>query len=232
MNKNGKTSSFVMGLIAGSLNIIIGIIVLIAGVAATSIASSYGANIFDSIWPVALVFVLTIINLVGGCVVSASRIAGGVMMMVTGLPLLILFIIFTINLTSQLSDFGYYSYGYSGTVIVIAVLIFITELLSIIAAIIAFSGPKAFVPSYGQPYQGYGQQPYQGYGQQPYQSYPQQRQYQGYPQQPYQGYGQQPYQGYGQQPYQGYPQQPAQAPVQPQPPAAAPDQSSETPADL
>ncbi len=231
MNKKGKTSSFVMGLIAGSLNIILGIIVLIAGVAATSVASSYGANIFDSIWIVALIFVFTIINLVGGCVVSGNRIAGGVMMMVTGLPLLILFIIGTINVTSTLSDISYYSYGYSGTVIVVAVLMIITELLSVIAAIIAFSGPKAYVPAYGQPYQGYGQQPYQGYGQQPYQGYPQQRPYQGYPQQPYQGYSQQPYQGYGQQP-QSYPQQPAQAPVQPQPSTAATDQSSETPVDL
>lgn len=232
MNRKGKTSAFVLGLIAGIFNIIIGLIVLLVGTSFVSMASSYEASVFTSFWVFALMFLFAIINLIGGCVVLSNRIAGGVMMMVTGLPLLILFIIGTVSATSAISDYSY-SYGYEGTTLVVGIIMIIIELLSVIAAIVAFSGPKAgYAPAYGQPYPGYGQQPYQGYGQQPpYQGYNQQP-YQGYVQQPpYQGYAQQPYQGYGQQPNQGYaPQQTVQTPAPPQ--QTVPDQGDETPTDM
>ena len=244
MNKKGKTSAFAMGLTAGILNVIIGIIVIIIGTTATSVAASYDADIFGAFWIFALIFLITIVNLVGGCVVSGSRIAGGVMMIATSLPLLVIFIIGTINATTEMS----YSYYSDSPVLAVGIIMIIIELLSVFAAIIAFSGPKAFAPQ--QPYQGFGQQPYQGYQQQPYQGY-QQQPYQGYQQQqPYQGYGQQqPYQGYQQQqPYQGYQQQqPYQGYQQQQPyqgygqqtpehtpaqPSTVPEQSDETPTDM
>ncbi len=214
MNKKGKTSAFVMGLIAGILNMIMGILMIFVATAA-SMSSSYGATITTA-WMLALVVILTIINLVGGCVVLSNRIAGGVLMMISGLPMLIIFIVNTVNFTSIIPDFSYYSYGYGSQVLVVAVFMMIIELLSIIAAIIAFSGPKAFAPYYGQPYPGYGQPPFPGYGQPPYQ---------GYGQPPYQGYARPPQQGYGQQP-------PAQAPAPPQQTAVVPDQNDDAPVDM
>ena len=229
MNQKGKTSAFIMGLIAGIFNIILGIILLLGGLVASSVTYMLNFSAETSMIGIifGLVFVVTIVNLVGGCVVGSHRIAGGVMMMVSSLPLLIVSLISVIGSAMA----SYYDYDSAG--LLFGVFILIIELLSVIAAIIAFSGPKAFSVPYGQPYQGYGQPPYQSYP-----GY-------GYPQQPYQGYGQPPYQGYGQQPYQSYPQQgysqppaPASQPQsieqtagQPQP-TAPPDDSGSTTQDM
>ena len=233
MNQKGKTSAFIMGLIAGIFNIILGIILLLGGLVASSVTYMLNFSAETSMIGIifGLVFVVTIVNLVGGCVVGSHRIAGGVMMMVSSLPLLIVSLISVIGSAMA----SYYDYDSAG--LLFGVFILIIELLSVIAAIIAFSGPKAFSVPYGQ---GYGQPPYQpypgyGYPQQPYPGYGQPPQ--GYAQQPYQGYGQQPYQSY---PQQGYSQPPAsaaqpqsaeQASGQPQP-TTPPDNSSGTTQDM
>ncbi len=210
MNKRGRMSAFVMGLIAGIFNMIIGIIVFLAGMFTVSTSSMFGLdNAAGAAWIVVfLVFIVVIFNLIGGCIVRSNRVAGGVMMLVTGVPLFILSLIGTLGTTAAYSYS--YSYGYSdfNASLIVCIFIMVIELLSIIAGIIAFVPPSnanAYA-QYGQPYPGYGQP----YGQQPYPGYPQQP----YGQPPYQANapqpnGQQPYQGYAQQPpYQGYAQQP------------------------
>jgi|GEM_PF-2822533 len=211
MNKRGRTSAFVMGLIAGIFNMIIGIIVFFAGMFTVSTTSMFGLdNAAGAAWLVIfLVFMVVIFNLIGGCIVRSNRIAGGVMMLVTGIPLLIFSFIVTLGTTAAYS----YSYYYDATSLIVGISVMAIELLSVIAGIVAFVPPsQANAYTQYQPYPGYGhpygQQPYQGYIQQPH---GQQQPYQGYAQQPY---GQQPlYQGYTQQPdaqqplYQGYVQQ-------------------------
>jgi hypothetical protein len=181
---------------------IIGIVVFLAGMFTVSSTSMFGwNNAAGAAWLVIfLVFIVVILNLIGGCIVRSNRIAGGVMLLVTGLPLFIVSLIGTLGTVSAMSYS--YSYAYSDYTagLIVGIFVMVVELLSIIAGIIAFVPPSnanAYA-QYGQPYPGYGQP----YGQQPYQ---------GYAQQPYQGYAQQPY---GQQPYQGYAQQPQQAPYQ------------------
>jgi len=242
MNKRGRTSAFIMGLIAGIFNMILGIVVFLAGMFTVSASSMFGLNhAAGAAWLVIfLVFIVVIFNLIGGCIVRSNRIAGGVMMLVTGMPLLIFSLIATLSATAAYS----YSYYYDSTSLIVGIFVMAIELLSIIAGIIAFVPPSnanAYA-QYSQPYPGYGQPygqpPYQGYaqqpyGQQPYQGYPQQP----YGQQPYQGYPQQqqnaqqpPYQGYTQQPdvqqppYQGYTQQPDVQPTEPQAEPANPIQ--------
>jgi hypothetical protein len=234
-----------MGLIAGIFNMILGIIVFLAGMFTVSASSLFGLNnAAGAAWLVIfLVFIVVIFNLIGGCIVKSNRIAGGVMMLVTGMPLLIFSLIVTLSATAAYS----YSYYYDSTSLILGIFVMVIELLSVIAGIIAFVPPsQTKYAQYSQPYPGYGQPygqpPYQGYaqqpyGQQPYQGYPQQpycqQPYQGYPQQqqntqqpPYQGYTQQPdtpppYQGHTQQPdtqqpYQGHTQQPDAQPTEPQ----------------
>ncbi len=188
MDKRGRTSAFVLGLIAGIFNILLSIIFLFAGIVASAGSSLLGlGSATGIIWAIlALAFIAAIINLIGGCICRSNRTAGGVMMLVTALPLLILSLIGLISLGA------YPYYGLEGSII-LCVFLLIIELLSIAGAVLAFVPPKTTGYSYGQPYPGYGQMPY---GQQPYQ---------GYAQQPYQNYAQQPYQGYGQPPY-GQPQ--------------------------
>lgn len=221
MNKRGRTSAFVMGLIAGIFNMIFGIIVFFAGMFTVSTSSMFGwDNAAGAAWIVIfLVFIVVIFNLIGGCIVRSNRVAGGVMMLVTGMPLFIFSLIVTLGATATYS----YSYYYDSTTLILGIFVMIIELLSIIGGIIAFVPPSHTntYAQYVQPYPGYGQpfgqQPYPGYPQQPYGQPP----YQGNAQQPpCQGYTQQPntqqppYQGYVQQPntqqppYQGYVQQP------------------------
>lgn len=216
MNKKGRTSAFVLGLISGIFNMIIGLILIFVGTTLFSELSGFGMiDASGILWIFVLLFVVTIINLVGGCIVLSRRVAGGVMMLSTGLPLLILFIVGTVSTTSALSSFGYL-YSFDDTALIVGGIMILIELLSVIAAIIAFVPPKnAYPPTYSQAYPGYRQPPYMP----PYQGYGQQPPYQGYARQPY---GQQPpYQGYAPQPgqpvqppYQGYAPQPGQ-PVQP-----------------
>ncbi len=206
MNKRGRTSAFVMGLIAGIFNMIIGIIVFFAGMFIVSSTSMLGPDsAAGATWLVIfLVFIVVIFNLIGGCVVRSNRVAGGVMMLVTGVPLLIFSLIATLGAVSAIPYSYSYTYDVNNLAFFGGIVLMVVELLSVIAGIIAFVPPNnanAYA-HFGQPYPGYAPQPY---GQQPYQGYPQQQPYQGYPQQ--QPYSQQPYQGYPQQPYQSYTQQ-------------------------
>jgi hypothetical protein len=102
-----------------------------------------------------LYFAFSLINLIGGCVVRRSRVAGGVMMIITSLPFLLLsFILMAIpNVTGP-----------------ILFLYFPFQVMSFIASIIAFVPPRTpsvqpnvyqrppyGPPSYAQPF---GQAPY------------------------------------------------------------------------
>ena len=208
MNTHAKTSAFVMGLIAGIINVLAAILVIIA--MADPISSSLTGGGFAGgglmynqttiIFYIAFI-VLSVINLIGSAVCKTQRIAGGVMMLITALALLAFWIYF-------ISLFGFaFSYLPFHYVIIVIVLV-VAQLLSIIAAIICFTRPK--MPMYGQPY---GQPPYgQPYGQPPYGQPP---------------YGQ-PYQQppYGQPYQQAQPAQPSY-PQQPQPVQAEPVEPAE-----
>ena len=221
MNKRGRTSAFVMGLIAGIFNMIIGVFILFIGMFTVCSTSMFGLYDFTGVaWLVIFfVFIVVIFNLIGGCIVRSNRVAGGVMMLVTGIPLFVLSLIGTLGATTA------FSYYYDATTLIVGIFLMVVELLSIIAGIVAFVPPssaKAYA-QYGQPYPGYGQPyspPYQAYAQQPN------------AQQPYQGYGQQPYQSYAQQPnpqqqpYQGYAPQP-DAQQQPYQAAQKPENSQQ-----
>ncbi len=227
MNKRGRTSAFVMGLIAGIFNMIIGVFIFFIGMFTVSSTSMFGLYDFTGVaWLVIFfVFIVVIFNLIGGCIVRSNRVAGGVMMLVTGLPLFILSLIGTLGATTAYS----FSYYYDATTLIVGIFLMVIELLSIIAGIVAFVPPSSakVYAQYGQPYPGYGQPyspPYQAYAQQPNAQQP----YQGYapnPQQPYQGFVQQP--NLQQQPYQGYAPQP-DAQQQPYPAAQKPENSQQT----
>lgn len=232
MNKRGRTSAFVMGLIAGIFNMIIGVFIFFIGMFTVSSTSMFGLYDFTGVaWLVIFfVFIVVIFNLIGGCIVRSNRVAGGVMMLVTGLPLFILSLIGTLGATTAYS----FSYYYDATTLIVGIFLMVIELLSIIAGIVAFVPPSSakVYAQYGQPYPGYGQSygqqpyspPYQAYAQQPNTQQP----YQGYapnPQQSYQGFVQQP--NLQQQPYQGYAPQP-DAQQQPYPAAQKPENSLQT----
>ena len=185
MNKRGRTSAFVLGLISGIINLIIGIIMLLGVLIATQTIAFYfgyatGITIIGIIF-----FIITVLNFIGGTTCKNNRIAGGVLMLVSAIPLLLVGVLFVT------ASFG---------LLLIPIVFLLIQLLSLIAAILAFipvsrNQYTQYAGQYGQ--QPSGQPPYQ---QQPYQQQP-------YQQQPYQ---QQPYQ---QQPY-GQPLQPQQQPYQ------------------
>jgi hypothetical protein len=230
MYNRAKTSAFVLGLIGGILNTLFAILALIGLMAALEFASSY----LDATGPiilVAAVILVCIVNLVGACICRNKRVAGGTIMIITASLLLIYLII---SMSSPYSGFGM-----TIETTIVQILWIITQLMSIIGAILCFTPgrPVQYQPQYGQPYgqppygQPYGQPPY-GQPQQPY-GQPQYGQHN-----PYQQYGQQPqnaqqYQQYGQpqnaQQYQqqyGQPQQPYAQPYQPQ---YQPQEQAQTP---
>jgi heme exporter protein D len=208
MKRRGRTAAFVLGLIAGIINIILGVIVLILGGLAAGAASSFSSFFSMSnfgfgtgmIWLiVSIFFVVTLLNLIGGCIVRRSRVAAGVLMLITSIPLI------CVGLVALAVP------GSAGPLLIIYLLV---QAMSFIAAIIAFiprSANKAPLNTYQQP--SYGQPPYgqPSYGQPTY----------GQPQ-----YGQPPYQQ-PQPPY-GQPQPPAYQPPygQPQPQSARPGSHS------
>jgi hypothetical protein len=140
MNRQGRVAAFVLGLIAGIFNIIYGVIIFILGGVTLgsvgSLASAFGLGyMYNMSTGVAwfllfLYFAFSLINLIGGCIVRRSRVAGGVMMIITSLPFLILSLILMAipNVTGP-----------------ILFLYFPFQVMSFIASIIAFVPPR--VPS-------------------------------------------------------------------------------------
>lgn len=202
MYNRARTPGFVLGLIGGILNVIISLLVMIATFSILDDISGY----IDTTGPVLILVAITlvcILNLVGAGICRNRRIAGGVMMLITGTALLIYLII---SLANPLSSAVL---GAEAASMVFMVIWLIADVLSITGAIICLvpGGPVQYRQPYGQPPYGqpygqppYGQPPYgQPYGQPPYGQPP-------YGQPPY---GQQnPYQQpYSQPPY-GQPQQP------------------------
>lgn len=190
MNQRAKTPAFVLGLIGGILNAVFSIFLVFGTIELLAYA-----DYFDLTLPILIivaVILVCIMNLIGACVCRNRRTVGGALMLISG-GLLFIYLIFSII------DGGTSIPG--GTAVVIVWMI--AEILSIIGAIMCFTGSGAPVQyqTYGQPYG----QPYQPYGQsqQPYAQPPY-----GQPQQPYaqQPYGQPQQQPYAQPPY-GQPQQ-------------------------
>lgn len=159
MNKRGRTSAFVMGLISGIINIFMGIIMLLSFLTLDSFTSHslFGLAGFDSNMAVigVLFYLVTVLNLIGGCICRKKRVFGGVLMLITALPLLVLSIV-------SLSASSLYG---APTVLL---LILLVELLSLISAIISFVPRNE--SKYGRPYQKpYQRQTYQQqFQQQPY----------------------------------------------------------------
>ena len=160
MNRRGRTAALVLGLISGIINIIIGVIVLILGGlaagAAGSLSSFFGLSYFGwgagVIWLVVTVFfVVTLLNLIGGCIVRRSRVAAGVLMIITSIPL------FCVGLIALAIPDA------AGPLLFMYLLV---QLMSFIAAIIAFVPPSVK----STPHNVYQQQPYgqPPYGQPPY----------------------------------------------------------------
>lgn len=171
MNRRGRTAAFVLGLIAGIINIILGVIVLILGGLAASAASSLSSFFSMSyfgfgtgmIWIIVTIyFVISLLNLIGGCIVRRSRVAAGVLMLITSIPLICV---------------GLIALAVPGSAGPLLILYLLVQAMSFIAAIIAFiprSAIKTPLNTYGQPSYGqpqYGQPSYSQpqYGQPPYQ---------------------------------------------------------------
>ena len=139
-----------MGLIAGIFNMIIGIIVFLAGMFTVSSSSVFGlGGVAGIAWLIVLlVFIVVLFNLIGACIVRSNRIAGGVMMLVTGLPLLVFSVLSMINTLGATALYSY-SYYYDATGLIVGIFIMIIELLSVIAGIIAFV-PRSNANAYTQ----------------------------------------------------------------------------------
>lgn len=165
MNKKGRTSAFVLGLISGIFNMLLSLFLFLFGIIASTGTIPFSPFLdVQSLLGlllalVILIFVAALINLIGGCICRRSRTVGGVMMLITALPLLIVFFAGVVSVTT---------YPYYGTEGAFAFLIFylLIQVMSIIGAIIAFIPPKDAVcayPSYTEqpPYAPYGGQPYQ-----------------------------------------------------------------------
>lgn len=190
MYSRAKTSAFVLGLVGGILNGIFAIFALIGLIVALDYARGY-MEVGQIILFLVLVLVC-ILNLVGACVCRNRRTAGGVLMLVSSILLLITLVLAAIGLS--LSSIGMFSEG----AVPVLVIWLTAQVLSVIGAILCFTGPAApaYMPQYGQPYPPYAA-PYQPYGQ---------------PQQPYGA----PYYGQPQQPAYQQPYQPPQQPPQQQ----------------
>jgi hypothetical protein len=192
MYNRTKTPAFVLGLFSGSINAFLGIIALVILISLSSTLSQF-SYVYDAT-PQILLFIgiilVCFLNYIGALVCMRKRIAGGAIMLITAILLLILTIIVLSNVAESASNpFGNSSsdlFGYAspfgalssvGTVVI--VLWIIIELVSVTGAILCFSParPNAYMPIYNQPYgqplyqQPYGQpNPYQQpYGQQPQQ---------------------------------------------------------------
>lgn len=188
MNR-AKTSALVLGLIGGSINAFIALLLSITLFASISQLSEYSSFYYDptpQLLLLAAFIIVCLLNFIGALTCIRRRVAGGVLMLITGILLLVAILIGL----SSIADSAGYMYGLSSTVIIAFVVVYmIVEILPIIGAILCFS-PNIQYITYRQPYgQPYGQ---------PYQQ----------PQQPYGQPYQQPQQPYGQ-PYQ-QPQQPQQ----------------------
>lgn len=196
-NKIGRISAFVMGLIAGIIHGIFGILAALAIFLAGGFMGGFFGSFFYGLGSITIVigiviFFIALFNLIGGCIVRSSRIAGGVFMLLTSLPIII---------------FSLFSYA--------MIFITITGLLSLTAAILAFI---PYSDRYKQLYISRKQKTTPG--QQQYYQQQQYQQQQYAPQQPQPYAPQQPQQPYApQQPY--TPQQP-QPYAAPQPSTAPP----------
>lgn len=84
MKSKGATFAFVAGLTAGIFNLLIGLNALLGAL----IMQSY-AGVADTMTVALVLMVITGVNFAGGCVCRVNRIVGGVMMLVTALPMLI-----------------------------------------------------------------------------------------------------------------------------------------------
>lgn len=175
MNQRAKTPAFVLGLIGGIINVINTLLLLIVMIPTLSYISAYLSSpdtivtipalsqIFgyisspDIIGPIlilVLLFLASVVNLIGACVCRNKRITGGLMMVITGGVLLIYLIIAFTN------PYSIASIGAESSAIVILSIWVIGLLLSITGGIMCLTGSGAPVqyPVYGQPY---GQPPYQ-----------------------------------------------------------------------
>lgn len=150
MKKRGRTSAFIMGLIAGIINILFGLLLIFALIALSIGANALFGYIDFSILIVActVLILITILNLIGGAVCKSNRVVGGVFMVVTAFLLLIVCIAAIANMSMS-----YYSDGSE----VLFVFLILTQLLSITAAILSFIPVKQ--PPQSAPY---GYDPYTG----------------------------------------------------------------------
>jgi len=100
MNKKiGRVSATVMGLIAGIIHGIGGIILSLFILLTGGLTSSFFGNVFGNfsyaiggivIVVGIVIFVIALLNLIGGCIVRSSRIAGGVLMIITAIPIIVM----------------------------------------------------------------------------------------------------------------------------------------------
>jgi hypothetical protein len=179
-NRIGRVSATVLGLIAGIIHGILGIVlalaVFITGGLTGGLFSSFLGDVGYLISGVIIVvgivvFVIALLNLIGGCIVRSSRIAGGVLMLITSIPIII------VSIAGAWTS-------------IFMVFLLITGLMSLTAAILAFVPYSARYKQlyverkqkrFNQNAQQYQQQqPYQ----QPYQPQQQPYQPQQQPQQP------------------------------------------------
>lgn len=203
MIKKGRTSAFVMGLIAGIVNLLIGVFLLLAGLLSTPEFGSVLTTVetsTDVFLFVGVFFTVTLVNLIGGSICKSNPILGGIFMLITALPMLVLSILFIYALSYIGVNFFY-------------VFFLLIQLLSLTGAIISFVPKK--VQMYSAPYGQYGQQPYgqyeQPYGQYGQQPYGQAQQQQAYAQQQQQAHAQQQAYQQAQAQQQAHAQQQAQA---------------------
>ena len=84
MKSKGASFAFVAGLTAGIFNLLIGLNALLGAL----MMQSFGAT-SDTIVVGLVLMIVTAVNFAGGCVCRVNRIVGGLMMLVTALPMLI-----------------------------------------------------------------------------------------------------------------------------------------------
>lgn len=98
-NKIGRVSATVLGLITGIIHGVFGIIFALLIFLAGSFTGVFLNNILGNFSHVMsgvlivvgiIVFAIALLNLIGGCIVRSSRIAGGVLMLVSSIPIIII----------------------------------------------------------------------------------------------------------------------------------------------
>ncbi len=168
MNSRAKTSALVLGLIGGSINVFIASLLSIVLIALiprlTQYSSYYGEYSFyydptPQILIYAAIIIVCLLNFIGALTCIRRRIAGGVLMLITGILLLFVVILAFTN-TSASAGYMYAGFG-SPVIIAFAAIIMIAEVLPIIGAVLCFSPANRYI-TYGQPY---GQPYAQPYGQ-------------------------------------------------------------------